>query len=799
MKKFRLVISGLLASAVASVSAGIGAVTAFGAEPESVSMTQIASYIHENAAYETGCSSDTADYFLKWGNYTDLSALENFSQSNEQSVYKYDGDEKIDCFFYYAGDNAGKISAGAAGKETVLVVTAKANMALTLETAAFNTTANNLIVRSVVSDGTTDKVLGKISCGARDTAIAENALGGTYHLQTGDSFYFVVGSTNEYTIRNNAIAPVFSSDTDAYLQSVRDSYYIETVSASEIAGYVAENQAYESGLQTEEADYFLRYGDAGTLAEMQMFSLSNEESVYAYDGTERIDCFFYYAGENAGKISAGKAGYESAIGVKANVDTAITVYNDAFATTANNLMVNTFILNGERIYAAKSVAGGARDTQIAANALGGTYHLKAGDTLYFVVSSTNDYTIRLNAIHARFSSDPDGYSEEERAKYFPEIAEDNEVDAAEIAGYVSTYLTYDEGYETTNALYALRWGNAEDLSALHAFDKANEISVYEYNAESKIDCFFYYATNESFNAGMISAGQKGYETVIEVTAKENFALTAGNRAFSTPANNLVVRTYVTNGVTLVKTGEHTGYATGTQIAENALGGTYHLKAGDTFYFVIGATNEYPIRKLDINPIFTVNEAGYSEDARTEIYEVQEAIPAKIAELRAYFESLDESLYTAANVLQMDGYVDEFAGQAALVGTLDELNALYEEYRQKIDDVMTIEETAADLAAYQTEKLAELEELYNTFLSENAYDEAGEQALKEAFDGAKTNIENATSKNMINTALAAARNAMERVEPKTGSGCGSALGAIVPLAGFAAACLRFRRRKTGNRV
>ncbi|MBQ8884792.1 MAG: hypothetical protein IJY62_00235 [Clostridia bacterium] len=717
-----------------------------------------------------------------------------------ESVYKYDGVSKTDCFFYYSGDHVGKISAGSVGKESLLFVTAKTNMALTVSTAAFNTPANNLIVRSIVSDGTNTEILSETLGGSTGTAIAANALGGTYHLKSGDSFCFVIGSTNEYTCVRNAIAPVFAVDTGSYSSDVRDGYYIDAVSANEIAKYVAENEAYENGYQTTEADYFLRYGSVQSVGEMTAFTQRNEESVYKYDGTEKIDCFFYYAGSNAGKISAGRAGYESAIVVKAKADAAITVYNAAFETTANNLVVSTVLFNGSKSYTAKTVAGGAKNAPIAANALGGTYHLKSGDSLYFVVGSTNEYTIRLNQIEPKFALDTAGYVATEREKYYPTVKEDNEVTSVEIAQYVHDYLAYEDGYETTNASYSLRWGDSENLSELNRFEKTNQTSVYEYNGTLKIDCFFYYLTDESYEAGMISAGLKGYETVIKVVAKSNFALTVGNKMFTTPANNLLVKLYATNGTTLVKLEEYTGYATGTEIMENQFGGTYHLKVGDTFYYVIGSTNEYPIRKLNIDPSFKVDEAGYSDDARTEIYAVQESIPVKVAELRTYFEGLDQTLYTAANVLKMEGYVEEFAEEAALVKTLDELGALYNEYKQKIDDVLTIAEAASELTAYKESKIAELQEMYDTYLKENSYDAEGKKALKEAFDSAKTNIEKATSKNMVNTALAAAKKAMDKVETKK-SGCGGYLGASGAIAGAVAligvALSKNKRKENGK--
>lgn len=766
---------------------------------ETKTVNEIAKYMHENSTLESGLSTGYATYNLGYGDYTDISNLNKFTNSSGESVYKYDGTTNTDCFFYYSGDNVGKISAGTIGKETIAYVTANQNISITLFNDEFNTSAGNLVVRTLLSNGSKTIKVKETSSLAKGATVSANSLGGTYNLKQGDSVYFVVGSTNEYTIRLNKINLAFSIDVSNYSESARDAYYLEKDTMYDIASYVATNEAYVDGYSTDNAVYQLKYGDSTDLNNLLNFSKSDKESVYEYNKDNRLDCFFYYSGNNAGKISAGKLGYESVIVVTPKQNTLITVYNSEFNTTANNLVVKTVLVSGDRTFVASAVNGGAGGTKIRENALGGSYHLALGDKLYFIVASTNEYQIRVNKIEPTFSYDNAGYLATEREKYFPTIEIDNEVDSIEIAKHVSDYSEFDKGYETTTAIYSLRYGDSSDLENLNKFTKSNEISVYEYNKDKVIDCFFYFGTDGNvLTPGMISAGAKGNETVIKVTAKTNFALTIGNKANILPANNLLLTIYATNGTTLVKLEEFTKYGTNTEIQENQFGGTYHLKAGDVIYYVVGSTNEYTIRKLDINPTFVVDESAYLEEKRTEIYAVQETIPTKILELENYVNSLDHSLYTAANVFKMQEYVALFSEDVLLVKNMSELAELYDEYKAKIDDVLTIAETKQELDNHKTSKLAELDAMYQEFLDTNSYSKEGKEELKKAYDSAKENISKATSKNMVNTALAAAKNAMGKVEVSKG-GCKGNIStiSILSLTVFGAIAVICLKKKENN--
>ncbi|MBQ8884793.1 MAG: hypothetical protein IJY62_00240 [Clostridia bacterium] len=78
MKKLKLTVLGLMASAIALTATGIHKLSGRADVAETVSMVDIASYVHANSAYTAGYSTEYATYSLKWGDYTDFFRSQRF-------------------------------------------------------------------------------------------------------------------------------------------------------------------------------------------------------------------------------------------------------------------------------------------------------------------------------------------------------------------------------------------------------------------------------------------------------------------------------------------------------------------------------------------------------------------------------------------------------------------------------------------------------------------------------------------------------------------------------------------------
>ena len=596
---------------------GIGALESehVRAEAQTIQTTEIASYVHRNKAsgsFSSGYDTETANFKLLWGDITNPTALNDFAASSNESVYKYDGTNKIDCFFYYSGSNAGKISAGQQGYETVVKVTAKANVVVTTKHAAFTTTANNLKISTILKIGSTYLTAQSNNCGAGSTAIAENAYSGSYHLAAGDELFFVVGSTNTYTIRLNALAPSFVVATDGYSAETNKGYVTTNVGMNEIAQYVYTNRdsSYTAGYDAADANFKLLWGDINSPDLLNTFTQSNGESVYKYDGGKKINCFFYYSGTNAGKISAGQQGYETVIKVTAKANVVVTTKHAAFTTTANNLKISTILKIGYTYLTAQSNNCGAGSTAIAENAYSGSYHLAAGDELLFVVGSTNTYAITNNAINASFDISGDGYLESVRNSYVKATLG--------FASIATAYISNNKADYTGVVTAGFRYGTS--LSELNRFTANPEYcaeNIYKYDGNDNHNTNFFFR-HAGTNAGTVNAGANA-KSVVWMQATVDCKIVVTMPAVTVAQNNVIVGLAVADGegniVTLL---DYEVYVEDAVIP--AMNETLSLKEGEQLFWYVGSRNEYYANMVKANPSFSVDATAYDEDANAALFD-----------------------------------------------------------------------------------------------------------------------------------------------------------------------------------
>ena len=372
------------------------------AESTTTTMIEIAEYVKTNNALSTGYDTANANFKFMYGDISSPDSLSDFTNANDKSIYKYDATNKIDCFFYYSGTDSGLISAGQKGYESVIVVTAKSLIKVTTKHAAFTTTANNLKISTLIKSNGVYTTVQTNNCGGAGVSIAENTYSGTYTLFEGDKLLFVIGSTNTYTIRRNAINPSF------VVESVTE----QTYNFASIANaFVNGNKADEGGLAT----VGFRYGT--DFDSLNTFTSSSVSEIYKYSGSDsqNTNFFFRYAGNNAGKVNAG-ANAKSVVQLVANANVNVIVTMPQVVATQNNIIIGMAITNGTNTYTIKSYQVYLRDTVIPA--FNESINLQKGQKLFWYVASSNEYYVNSVLANPTFKVSTTSYNVQKNTELF---------------------------------------------------------------------------------------------------------------------------------------------------------------------------------------------------------------------------------------------------------------------------------------------------------------------------------------------------------------------------------------------
>lgn len=213
--------------------------------------------------------------------------------------------------------------------------------------------------------------------------------------------------------------------------------------------------------------------------------------------------------------------------------------------------------------------------------------------------------------------------------------------------------------------------------------------------------------------------------------------------------------------------------------ENSYFSSEHLKKGDKLYAYIegsekGISASYTIQSGSIR--FEADTKLYDETKRADFAKEEKLIAyraQKVQEMQDYIGTLKESDYTLVGWSEINDYANEIA--SLLADRMDEeaVDKVFDETKAKIEAVPTIAETQAELNAYKSLKKAEI----NAYVKQEDYSDENWKIVQGYLQTAEKAIETAKSETGVDTAVAAARNKIDRVEKKKAekSGCGSVLG------------------------
>ncbi len=241
----------------------------------------------------------------------------------------------------------------------------------------------------------------------------------------------------------------------------------------------------------------------------------------------------------------------------------------------------------------------------------------------------------------------------------------------------------------------------------------------------------------------------------------------------------------------------------TQITSNVAADYYvtdvHAKKGDIVYVVYYTSNSSQAT-TDFIPQFEVDVANYNEDERPDfsaMKELEVLKESKYAEIDEKVASFNESDYSAANWGQINDIVTEAKENIKNATSEEQINALAAETIEKLDAVPTLSEDNAELLEYKEEKKAELEKYMNS-LGEKNYSKENWQKMTEALESGKAKIDEAKNTAGVNTAYAAAKGTMDRIEKKE-SGCKGAIEtpfflSVLLLVGIALTVKKFSERQ-----
>jgi|GEM_PF-2058062 len=305
----------------------------------------------------------------------------------------------------------------------------------------------------------------------------------------------------------------------------------------------------------------------------------------------------------------------------------------------------------------------------------------------------------------------------------------SEEQAEELAAYktekkaeLETYATNkgEDNYSTAN------W------TAIQGYVTSGKTAIDEAADKAAVDSAFTAAKNNIDAVKTISEEQAEELAAYKTEKKaelETYATSKGEGNYST-ANWTIIQGYVTSGKTAID------------------------EADDK----AAVDSAVTAAKNNIDAVKTISEEQAEELAA---YKTE-----KKTELETYATNKGEDNYSTANWTAIQGYVT--SGKTAIDGADDKaaVDSAVTAAKNNIDAVKTIsEEQAEELAAYKTEKKAELDEIVSA-LTEADYYAADWTIIQGYVTSGKTAIDGAADKATVDSAVTAAKTGIEEVEIKS---------------------------------
>lgn len=419
----------------------------------------------------------------------------------------------------------------------------------------------------------------------------------------------------------------------------------------------------------------------------------------------------------------------------------------------------------ENIRFSLSGAEGAKEILLAGGIEGETVeHLKKGDTFTLVYGETErtDWSLSLKAERGKYieGARKTGRTQETYDLFdmmIQQVTTSEEVNRRSLSSF---RLLSGKLYGDSASLVCYNWGDG----------KVTHPEAAQYTGIQTL----WYDFEPYYSKGTKILADNGYDTIIEVTVKEDSMVTLAHNDM--PKEQWALNTYVK---ALVQDADGTTVLLYDKVVTKTFKSDYfaatvHLKAGQSFLLVY-YTLSTNYGAVDFLPSFIIDKEGYDEgkafdfEAAREAKEYKEGLAEKLQNLT---DSLNENAYSGTNWLDIQNYLSSGKNKILEAPDKESADKIYEEYETLIRFVKTTVESQAELNRFKEAKIAELKEFYDS-LNRKDYGEENWKKLSQIYENGITTIRGQINETKVENAYLSVRTAMENVQRNGGGGCGSA--------------------------
>ena len=745
-------------------------------------------------------------------------------------------------------ETSGRVVRWEARGNSVIRFTAKTDLKLSIAFSGINTWSSQMSYAIYAESGDVRLKLQAEAVTSADASASQSALC-DIHMQKGDAAYFVIDGPELINIGGNwstSVAEYSEDELPPYAEAATLIEYAEAKNVGDYssAGLSAIDQIVTDTIaelgQAEDAAALINaakaqidavpmgkdYADlvadvresagfgavAYTSAEMGLYAASNpKKELTELNGKNSYEVFYSTSDKPDEEISTAEESlvcfsgtqilahgrYSAVITVKAKKNMKVTVEVPQLGSnyywvvesadgTHPGASVVYYINDGTQTDKVKSVQVVKTDGDY-----GYTAHLKEGEMLYYTVMS-EWATVDLNPVFT-FTDDYDENWEYEVIKEQTETFIWQDMVSAQVL---------DGGNAQSGDLVTYKFMYGESLDSLQEFD------LYEGTSEPEHMLYNGIVADPSCAVWRWQwRVSNPYITVLKFEALENIYLDMTHGPIN--LGDYVASAYVkivvedSEGIRITRK----TYVPKVNNDANAYFRSEHLAAGDKLYVILEPIDKqggsYPhtlgMTSSESNTVFEADALAYDASLRADYAFEKELIAyraAKVTEIKEYVQSLKEDDYGIASWMEINEFADGLEEEVADIYDKAEIDAAFDAVKALIDGIQTLAEAEEELNAYKAQKKAELD----AYVSESDYAAEDWNTIQEYIDSAKASIDEAKSTTGVDTAVAAAKNRIDKIQKKTaekGCGCGGAVtggyaaGAVILLA---AAAVLFLRKK-----
>lgn len=408
---------------------------------------------------------------------------------------------------------------------------------------------------------------------------------------------------------------------------------------------------------------------------------------------------------------------------------------------------NTFKIKEEKLTSAN----------LAIDAIGGSVHMRAGDTAYWV-----------------FGSD---VAEEANLQVIPKITTSPE-DFDEVI-YVETITLNEETITMWDALTLVLNNDYEDKSFALV-----DVGFYYGDVYEAMNHFMYHEGDGSGTdkdalwdraTGSEKAGFRrwqveavpGSNAIMKIVAKSDMQITIKHTPVWEDAWSIHtgIRYIVGNSEGLLMTQKQIYVEANTK--ENHFGTTISLRESEILYIEYFAKGQFG--SLNFAPNIIANIEQFNENNTTDftyLKEIKELKNSKTEELENYINTLNEDDYKISSWSTINDYYDAMMVDFRLLTSKEEVEELFTETLAKVKSVLTKEQENAKIENHKEKRHSELVD-YAKELGQKNYTKENWDSIQSLIEDFKNQAKNMTLESQIDVLFTRVKTQINNVEVKKG--------------------------------